>query len=336
MEIYPEDLGPRHCRQVLEHRLLYVSKAGAEWASSLKVSPSGRVKATPKPRPTSVWIWQYVVCIAAAWLMEMLFHFSIWVTLFCCTTVAILWRQVQGGQDPRMPSERSTQRVSTEPQTSTYTRLTELEITLLQNTLLQKGADDPLLGMYLDLVWAAMNTAPLAASQGDTERSAREALRALGGAIESLPPQTVDGLPDSHAKLQGIADRLASEATGESDPVVAASLGRRVEALRGQAETVARVRVLLRRNLALREELADQVGALRTSLTAAALGGDDSGPELAGLAARIRRVASEANAVTAARVEVDALLSQTSAHAGVPAVQEEVRQQRVGLNGDML
>ena len=72
----------------------------------------------------------------------------------------------------------------------------------------------------------------------------------------------------------------------------------------------------------MREELADQIGALRTSLAAAALGGDDSGPELAGLAARIRRVASEANAVTAARVEVDTLLSQPRAHAIVPVAEE--------------
>ena len=223
---------------------------------------------------------------------------------------------------------------SAEPPASTYARLTEPEVTSLQNALLRKGGDDPLLGMYLELVWAAMHLAPLATSREDTERSAREAIRALGGAIEALPPRTLDGVPDSHAKLQAVADRLASEATGETDPVVAASLGRRVEALRGQAETVARVRVLLRRNLALREELADQVGALRTSLAAAALGGDDSGPELAGLAARIRRVASEANAVTAARVEVDALLSQT--RVGAPAVQEEARQQRVGLNGEVL
>ena len=223
-----------------------------------------------------------------------------------------------------------------EPQASAYARLTEPEITLLQNKLLQKGCDDPLLGMYLDLVWAAMNLSPLAASQAETERNAREAIRALGGAIEALPPRTPDGVPDSHTKLEATAARLASEATGESDPVVAASLCRRAEALRGQGETAARVQVLLRRNLALREELADQVGALRTSLAAAALGGNDSGPELAGLSARIRRVASEANAVTAARVEVDALLSQPHAHAGIPAATEEARPQILGLNGEAL
>jgi len=274
-----------------------------------------------------------MVSLCVAWIVSAAFHVSfLWAFLFLIGG-AILWGRRRSARTGTMPS---VQRGFVEPKTSTYARLTEAEITLLQNRLLQKGCDDPLLGMYLDLVRAAMHLAPLTTSQTDTERSAREAIRALGGAIETLPPQTLDGVPDSHAKLEATAARLAAEAEGEPDPVVAASLHRRVEALRGQAETAARVNVLLRRNLALREELADQIGALRTSLAAAALGGDDSGPELAVLAARIRRVASEANSVTAARVEVDALLSQPHAHAGVPAVPEETRQQMLGLNGEAL
>ena len=333
MDIYPEDLGPRHCRQVLEDRLPYVSKAGNEWAgptATPTVLPFGRVLIQPRPEPASVWP-TLGVALFAALVVAGAFHASFVGAFFICAAIALVCRERWGGRIRPMPSA---QRGDTETQTGTYARLTGPEVTSLQNALVRQGGDDPLLGMYLELVWAAMHLAPLATSREDTKRSAREAIRALGGAIESLPPQTVDGVPDSHAKLQASADRLASEATGETDPVVAASLGRRVEALRGQAETVARVRVLLRRNLALREELADQIGALRTSLAAAALGGDDSGPELAGLAARIRRVASEANAVTAARVEVDTLLSQT--RAGVPAAEEEVRQQRVGLNGETL
>ena len=330
MDIYPEDLGPRHCRQVLENRLLYVSKAGPEWAQGLNISHSGRVQSPPKHAP--IPRWQYIVGgLMAVWLPTGLFQFSPWGVLLFYAVIALLWWRLRGVQARRLPARQGG---FAESPAGAYARLTEPEVTHLQNALLRKGGDDPLLGMYLELVWAAMHLAPLATSRDDTERNAREAIRALGGAIESLPPQTVEGVPDSHAKLQAAAARLASEATGETDPVVAASLGRRVEALRGQAETVARVRVLLRRNLALREELADQVGALRTSLAAAALGGDDSGPELAGLAARIRRVASEANAVTAARVEVDTLLGQTRAN--VPAVEEEVRQQRVGLNGEAL
>lgn len=328
MEIYPEDLGPRQCRQVLEHRLWCVGTDGASWAAAPIALPFGRVQIVPKRKTAPVW--QYLVGSAfGAWLVEGMFHFSFWPTLLFCAAIAIVWRHSRGGQAP------SAQQGSAEPQTGTYAHLTEPEVALLQNNLLQRGSDDSVLELYLDLVWAAMNLAPLATGQADTERSTREAIRALGGAIETLPPQTLDGVPDSYTKLEAVAARLASEATGETDPVVAASLGRRAEALRGQAETAAHVRVLLRRNAALREELADQIGALRTSLAAVALGGNDSGPELAGLAARIRRVASEANAVTAAHVEVDTLLSQPVARAAVPLT-EERPPQRLGLNGEPL
>jgi|GEM_PF-1738329 len=325
MEIYPEDLGPRHCRQVLEDRLLCVGKSGDRWAAGPSVSSSGRVQALPKP--ASAFTWQRVIGILfAAGVMSAIFHFSFWGALFCCTALVVLWRQTYTNF-PVQPIQRG----SIEPQTSTYTRLTEPEITRLQNALLRKGNDDPLLGMYLELVWGAMHLDPLATGQAETEKNAREAIRALGGAIEALPPRTLDGVPADYAGLQAMAASLAADAPLESDPVVAASLHRRAEALRGQAETVARVRILLRRNEALRVELSDQIGALRTSLAAASLGGGDGGPELAGLAARIRRVASEANAVTAARVEVDALLSLPCA--GVP---EEARQQVLGLNGEAL
>jgi len=332
MEIYPEDLGPRQCGQVLEHRLLCVSKG---WGPSAgpSVPATGRVQAPYKRVPAPSWVCSLFWSVLTMWVVGAMFGMSMWGVFLFCAVVVVVWRQARHGQEHMMPPVTQS---FAEPKTSTYAHLTETELTLLQNKLLQKGCDDPLLGMYLDLVWAAMSLAPRAPSQAQTECNAREAIRALGGAIETLPPQTLDGVPDSHAKLEATAARLAAEATGESDPVVAASLIRRAEALRGQAETAARVKVLLRRNLALREELADQIGALRTSLAAAALGGDDSGPELAGLAARIRRVASEANSVTAARVEVDALLSQPHAHAGVPAVPEETRQQMLGLNGEAL
>lgn len=265
-----------------------------------------------------------------------MFHFAFWIAFIFCTIIALLLRQRREMRADLMAPGQPVRPHFAEPRTATYACLTEPEITLLQNALLKRGCDDPLLGMYLDLVWAAMNTAPLAAEQAETERHAREAIRALGGAIETLPPRALEGIPDSLVKLQATAARLAAEAPDEPDPVVAASLGRRAEALRDQADTVARIKVLLRRNAALREELADQIGALRTSLAAAALGGEGGGPGLAGLAAlaaRIRRVVLEADAVTAARVEVDTLLHQTHARAEVAAAPEEGRQV-LGLNGE--
>ena len=65
-----------------------------------------------------------------------------------------------------------------------------------------------------------------------------------------------------------------------------------------------------RRNRALRDEVNEQIKALRTSLTALQIGGRQSAPQLSGLAASIHRVALEANAVTVARAEVDTVLSQ--------------------------
>lgn len=327
MEIYPEDLGPRQCRQVLEDRLLRGGHGWAEPSAALTVLPSGRVLLPPRREAIPTWLW-VIWDFVAAWVVGGMFGSFGWGAFCFITSLAFLWWRRRDGPARTAPAVR---RGFAAPPTGTYARLSEPEISLLHNDLRRKGNEDALLGLYLEMIWSAMHLSPLPAGQPDTEKNAREAIRALGGAIEALPPRTLDGVPADYAGLQAMAASLAADAPLESDPVVAASLHRRAEALRGQAETVARVRVLLRRNEALRAELSDQIGALRTSLAAASLGGGDGGPELAGLAARIRRVASEANAVTAARVEVDALLSLPCA--GVP---EEARQQVLGLNGEAL
>jgi len=70
------------------------------------------------------------------------------------------------------------------------------------------------------------------------------------------------------------------------------------------------------------DKLADQISALRTSLSASALGHDQTGHELASLAAHIQQVAREADAITAARIEVDTLLHQPQAITTVPPVNE--------------
>ena len=331
MEIYPEDLGPRQCRQVLEDRLLRGGHGWAEPSAAPTVLPSGRVLLPPRREAIPTWLW-VIWDFVAAWVVGGMFGSFGWGAFCFITSLAFLWWRRRDGPARTAPAVR---RGFAAPPTGTYARLSEPEISLLHNDLRRKGNEDALLGLYLEMIWSAMHLSPLPAGQPDTEKNAREAIRALGGAIEALPPRTLDGVPADYAGLQAMAASLAADAPLESDPVVAASLHRRAEALRGQAETVARVRILLRRNEALRAELSDQIGALRTSLAAASLGGGDGGPELAGLAARIRRVASEANAVTAARVEVDALLSQRDARAGAPGAEEEV-QQVLGLNGETL
>ena len=126
--------------------------------------------------------------------------------------------------------------------------------------------------------------------------------------------------------LRAEAQTQIENAQGETDAVIAASLRRRAESLLRRADTAAKTLLLLRRNRALRDEVNEQIKALRTSLTALQIGGRQSTPELSGLAASIHRVALEANAVTVARAEVDTLLSQP-----LQSVEEEPKAVRLRI-----
>ncbi len=172
---------------------------------------------------------------------------------------------------------------------------------------LHDGLKDALAKNYLDLV-LAIREVPVTPGTA-AEQEVRGAIRALGAAIDSLPPPEKELVTDDPGALRLDAERLAAEAEVETDPVVLASLRRRADSLTRRAETAARTRLLLRRNGALREEVAEQIGALRTNLTAFRVGGEQAAQEMTGLAASIQRVTIEANAITAARDEIDALLS---------------------------
>lgn len=166
---------------------------------------------------------------------------------------------------------------------------------------------DTLIQSYLDL---ALFVVTLPATQDETaNREVRDAITALGTALEALPPEQ-PVVTDDPAALRAEAQAQVENAQSESDAVIAASRRRRAESLLRRADTSARTLLLLRRNRALREEVGEQIEALGTSLTALQVGGRQSTPELSGLAASIHRVALEANAVTVARAEVDMLLSQ--------------------------
>ncbi len=168
-------------------------------------------------------------------------------------------------------------------------------------------AKDTLIQSYLDL---ALSVIRLPATKDEAaDREVREAITALGTALEALPLEQAVVTDDPEA-LRAEAQAQIENAQGEADAVVAASRRRRAESLLRRADTSARTLLLLRRNRALREEVGEQIQALGTSLTALQVGGRQSTPELSGLAASIHRVALEANAVTVARTEVDTLLSQ--------------------------
>jgi len=192
----------------------------------------------------------------------------------------------------------------------------------------RQRAQDALMRHYLDLVHSVLN---LPATRDEAaDREVREAVTALGIAVEALPPDPKVAADDP-AALRADSEMQALRAQAEGDAVIAASLRRRADSLLRRADTAARTLLLLRRNGALREEVGEQIRALQTSLTALQVGGRQSAPELSGLAASIHRVALEANAVSVARVEVDALLSRPSACAA-----EEEARQALGLKREAL
>lgn len=135
----------------------------------------------------------------------------------------------------------------------------------------------------------------------------RKAIRALGEAIERLPPLTTSGEVDAD-QLRAEAVHVQEQAAQETDTVTAASLLRQAEALRRSALAAERASVVLRRNAALRKELAAQTEALRLGLASLYAGAGDMS-ELTRLAEQVRGVASEANAVSDARTELDSFLA---------------------------
>ncbi len=195
----------------------------------------------------------------------------------------------------------------------------------------RQRAQDALVKSYLEL---ACSVVSLPATKDETaDREVREAITALGTAVEALPPEQ-KVMTDDPAALRAEAEMQALRAQSETDSVIAASLRRRAESLLRRSDTTARTLLLLRRNGALREEVGEQVRALQTSLTALQVGGRQSVPELSGLAASIHRVALEANAVTVARAEVDTILSRPTVGGDVPAqaegIEEQTLRRRVG------
>lgn len=171
----------------------------------------------------------------------------------------------------------------------------------------RQQAGDALLQHYLDLALSVINLPDI--KDETANREVRDAITALATAVEALPPDQIV-VSDDPPALRAEAQTQIENAQGETDPVIAASLRRRAESLLRRADTAAKTLLLLRRNRALRDEVNEQIKALRTSLTALQIGGRQSAPQLSGLAASIHRVALEANAVTVARAEVDTLLSQ--------------------------
>lgn len=169
---------------------------------------------------------------------------------------------------------------------------------------------DLLTGEFLSVVELLVSLTAM--PDAEAEKNLRRALSALGEAIEELPQQNPRAALGNPAKMRDQAARLSGAGIRESDPVVAASLARQAQSLARRAETVYNIAVLLRRNETLRDEVAEQIEALRTSIAAFSVGSRQGPQDLADLAARIQYVAQEANAIAVARTELEG-----SAYAGL-------------------
>jgi hypothetical protein len=160
------------------------------------------------------------------------------------------------------------------------------------------------------------------------------------GEVEALLADANDDLERSYLSLirdalRREAAQLRTRANEETDEVTAASLSRQAEARERSADAAERSSLVLRRTAALRDELAAQTEALRLGLAALYSGAGDAA-DLSHLAATVRGVADEANAVADARAELDTLApSAPSATAPVtaPTPMAEARAQAVGRNG---
>jgi hypothetical protein len=166
---------------------------------------------------------------------------------------------------------------------------------------------DALAQEYLTLVSKVISvTTPI---EADAEAEVRQAVHALGTAIASLPDYGREVIAENPAAMRMEAARLELSLQTEEDPVIRASRQRRIESLQRRAETASYTITLLRRHRALRDEVAEQIKALHTNLAAFSVSGRHSIRDLTSLAASIQSVTVEANAITAARAEIDAVFS---------------------------
>ncbi len=297
MDVSPQDLGKMNCERVLRHRAAFAPGV-AEWAA---------------PRITLSQNLLWLKLLGAFFLLTIflsngfLFYASLLFILVFAYVIV-----VEGNRRP--------QRIAARPRRRSEDRQC---LTLPDVQRLREATDDPLQGKYLDLVQTALLlTPPNEASVGQTVRAA---IHALGMATEGLTRHTSSLLTDNPGALSAEADRLIAQSRTETDAVIAASLERRAEAHARRAETVVRAQTLLRRNDALRDEMADQIDALRTSLIASGITQEIEDAGLAELATNVQRIATEVNALSAARAEVEDALHGAPTWQNDPATRVRLR-----------
>ena len=283
MDVYPQDLGKKNCERVRCHRAAFVPGV-AEWAA---------------PEDTSSRTGRWARSVGVAFLLAIVLSRALYVPILPIFGFLLMVFGLSALLFDTIRRTRKTAACHGPGKAQGGNKSLSFPDVLR----LRETSDDPLQGKYLDLVQTALLLPP--PSEAPVERTVRAAIHALGTAIEGLPRHSSSLLTDNPGVLNAEADRLAALSQTEPDAVIAASLERRAGAYAHRAETVIRAQTLLRRNDALRDEMADQVDALRTSLIASGITREIEDAGLTVLAANVQRIATEVNALSAARTEVE-------------------------------
>lgn len=167
--------------------------------------------------------------------------------------------------------------------------------------VLINSSRDPLATDFFKLVGATTQTSETVGLQ-DAEKM-RTALYSLGNSIAFLP--LLDVTSENPDALQSEARILVQQAKTEADPVIAASFQRRADAILHRATSAEYNNTVARRSQVLRDELRDQIKALRASLITTSLGSNHHSNRLSDVAASIQQIAGQANSVAAAQAEIE-------------------------------
>ena len=285
MDIYPEDFQPDYCTQIQQVRGVLEGVTRTPW--SFIGAMCGSVPAA------------FVSLYATPGVpLDMLFASGFGATLgYVCGFVV----------DRRHLSKQRTRRVTAQEISLISKGLTATPPPrtlgdLAKMVSASKSIPDALRIEYLRLASELVSMQPF--QDTSVEASLRCAFRDIGTGVERLPGQPAGDLLLDAETFNEEATRLAAEAAQESDPIVAASLGRQSAAQRQRAEAIGRNAALARRNQVLRSEMTGHIKALKTMLGASALGDGGEGYDLAALAANVQQVASEARSLAEAKTEL--------------------------------
>ena len=165
---------------------------------------------------------------------------------------------------------------------------------------------DDLARAYLQLARDAV----LVEANEATAGKLREALLALGEAIEALPAVVIE--PQDTTLLRAQATELQARSVAETDPMISESLARQADSFLQRAESQDKSALVSRRAAVLRDEIFAKIAALRDALAAQQTGALDA-KALASLSESARSVARESQSTAAANEEIARFLAPAEA-----------------------